>query len=284
MAALEVLTNQGSLAMNIATASGPRLVIEGARVGLKSSFKVEDPEHPGQTVTRPETVDSYATLTMDDLDAAWGSGSADLVNVSCMPSRVTTVGDDAPLYPQDAVDIELDWLPTGAKEFDTIAVIARLYYGYAEYLAGSYVPMDIVWFRQGNGTIVYYECTDAVDVTNADTASPPDSGHWQQVTMTDRVIGSDPPLRAAENRAVLLYVCTTAQPIKVTDSIELSYKLRLFITNSGYARSEASTYPIYLESLYPNSGAADQLNFLAEMAQTMQSMREVAIANLTQGG
>lgn len=271
MAALEVLTDQGSLAMNIATASGPRLVIEGARVGMKASLGTE-------------TVAHFATLTMDDIESAWGEGSVDLVTVSCLPSRVTEVGDDAPLYPQDAIDIEFAWLPSEAKEFDTIAVVARLYYGYSEYLAGSYVPMDIVWYRQGNGTIVYYECTSAVEVTNADTANPPDSNYWQQVTMTDRVIGSDPPLRAAENRAALLYLCTTSQPIKVSDSLELSYKLRLYITNENYARSEASTYPIYLESLYPDSGAAAQLDFLAEMAQTMQSMREVAVANLTQGG
>lgn len=257
--------------MNIATASGPRLVIEGARVGMKASLGTETIEH-------------FATLTMDDLESAWGEGSIDMANVSCLPSRVTIAGDDAPLYPQDAIDIEFAWLPTEAREFDTIAVIARLYYGYSEYLAGSYVPMDIVWYRQGNGSIVYYECTGAVTVTDADTANPPDPNYWQQVTMTDRVIGSDPPLRAAENRAVLLYVCTTAQPIKVSDSLELSYKLRLYITNENYARSEASTYPIYLESLYPDSGAAAQLSFLAEMARTMQSMREVAVANLTQGG
>lgn len=271
MAAVEVLTDQGALAMNIATASGPRLVIEGARVGMKASLGTE-------------TVADFAKLTMDDLVAAWGEGPVDMANVSCLPSRVVDINSEVPLYPQDAIDLEFAWLPTEAKEFDTIAVIARLYYGYSEYLAGSYVPMDIVWYRQGNGTLVYYECTNAVTVTNADTANPPDSDYWEQVTMTDRVIGSDPPLRAAENRAVLLYLCTTSQPIKVSDSLELSYKLRLYITNENYARSEASTYPIYLESLYPDSGAAAQLDFLAEMAETMQSMREVAVANLTQGG
>ena len=274
MAALEVLTNEGSLAMDKATVGGPRLVIEGALVGLKSQ------------ISATETIAGYAALRAEDIATAWGVSSWEslpLVNVSTVPSRVVPNGDDIHLEPQDAIDIEFAWLPSETVTFDAIAVIARLYWGYAEYLAGTYTEGDIVWFRQGNGTIVYYRCTADVTVTNADTANPPSSDYWEQVQMTDTVIGTDPPLRAAEDDPVLLYICTMAQPATVGDSLELSYKLRLYITNQNYARASTSTYPIYLESALGGSGSAEQLGFLAEMAQSMQQMREIIAQTANQG-
>ena len=268
MAALEVLTDEGVHALNVAASSGPRLVVEYACVGMKSSLGVESPEH-------------YAELTASDIPA-WTHGDH-MPCVAMLPSTVTFDEDTeagaeaAQLEPRNAIDIEFSWLPSGVVEFDTIAVMARLYYGYTEYLPGHYTEGQVVWYRLGNGGTKYYRCITDVDVTDVTYGPASDTVHWEEIQMTNRVIGSNPPLRApdGDDSLILLHISTAEQPIKVGQGLEFNYKLRIFLNSTSFDMSDKETCPVYLESLVPAGDAALQLGFLSEMAQAMAAMRDI---------
>lgn len=268
MAALEVLTDEGVHALGVAAASGPRLVVEYACVGMKSDLGAESPE-------------TYAKLTASDI-SAWTRGDH-MPCVAMLPSTITfdesteAGAEVAQLEPRNAIDVEFSWLPTTSTEFDTIAVFARLYYGYAEYLPGQYAEGQIVWYREGTGETKYYRCI--ADVSVEDTAYGPsiDAAHWEEIQMTNRVIGSNPPLRApdGDDSLILLHVSATEQPITVGQGLEFNYKLRIFLNNVSFDMSNKETCPVYLESLVPAGDAALQLGFLSEMSQSMAAMRDI---------
>lgn len=272
--ALEVLTDEGVRALASAAASGCRLVVEFAAVGDKAGIA-----NAGGTV--PETVDAYTALTASDLSGWAEDGTRHMPCVAMLPSTVSM--GDSTTAPQNAIDCEFSWLPTGTVEFDTVAVFGRLYYGYAQYGVGTYVDGTlhytegtIVWYREGNGETKYYRCIEAVDVTAATASRSPseDPEHWREVSMTDTVIGAEPPLRATsgDDSLVLLHLSTTEQKIKVTQGLEFNYKLRLLLNGTGF--EDVEHCPVYLESLVPAGDAALQLGFLSQFAQSMQTMRE----------
>lgn len=272
MAALEVLTDEGVHALNTAAVSGPRLVVECAWVGDK------------QVLGSTESAEVYAKLTASDIPS--GSSEATMPCVAMLPSTVV-FGDDteegaeaSQLEPRNAIDIEFSWLPSDLKEFDAIAVLARLYYGYAEYLPGQYTEGQIVWYRESSGETKYYRCTAYVEVESVTRSPASDTEHWEEVVMTDRVIGSDPPLRAPDEASslILLHVSTTEQKIVVGQGLEFNYKLRIFLNSVSFDMGDKEHCPVYLESLVPAGDAALQLGFLKEMSQSMATMREI-IAN-----
>lgn len=268
MAALEVLTDEGVYALGVAASSGPRLVVEYACVGMKSDLG-------------GETVATYAALTASDL-ASW-LGGEHMVCVAMLPSTVvidesTDAGREAAqLEPRNAIDVEFSWLPSQDVEFDAVAVFARLYYGYTEYLPGSYTRGQLVWYRDANNVVRYYNCMVAVTVESVAPGPAADPEHWREVVLTDRVIGSDPPLRAVDDDSslILLHVSTVDQPIKVGQGLELDYKLRIFLNSSSFDMTDKENCPVYLESLVPAGSAALQLDFLKEMSQAMATMRDI---------
>lgn len=269
--ALEVLTNEGVSTLALAAASGPRLVVEFAYAGSKA-----DLEAAGFT----ESLESYATVKASDV-AAWaakeGDKSCTLPCVALLPSTVTMEDDAATqLEPRAAIDCEFSWLPNSERSFDTIAVFGRLYYGYSEYLPGTYVVGNVVWHK--DDTAKYYRCIADVEVTQAGDPAD-DAEHWQEVTMSPLAIGTE-PLRAVAgaDTLCLLHLSTTDAPITVTPGVELNYKLRLFLNNAGFDMSDKERCPIYLESVVPAGDAALQLGFLKEMSESMATMRQ-CIAN-----
>ena len=269
--AIEVLTNEGVHALNVAASAGPRLVVEYACVGMKADLG-------------PESAKAYADITASDRSVlAWTSGEH-MPCVAMLPSTVTfgtgtgAGAEAAQLEPRNAIDIEFSWLPSAdTPEFDAVAVFARLYYGYAEYLPGKYTEGMIVWYRGSSGETKYYRCISRVSVTSASVSPSSDPEHWREVEMTNRVIGSNPPLRApADNDSlILLHLSTTDQPIKVGQGLEFNYKLRIFLNNVSFDMANKETCPVYLESLVPAGDAALQLGFLKEMAESMDVMRGI---------
>lgn len=257
--ALEVLTDEGVKALNTAIASGPRLVVEFAAVGDKEDLGVS------------ETATSYAHLTAADI-SAWGAHEGDrsctMDCVALLPSEVEIAGES----PKQALDIEFSWLPSGEIEFDTIAVFARLYYPYSKYAPGEYHVGDIVWY--GDTDPSYYMCIAECTVT--DTTGGPSSDYWTGVQLTQLTINQGQALRApaGADSLILLHVSTTGQKMKMVPGLEFNYKVRLLLDGAGYSYADASSYPVYLESLVPAGDAAMQLTFLSQMAQTMQVMRE----------
>lgn len=274
MAALEVLTDEGVHALGVAASTGPRLVVEYACVGKKSDL------HDGEGHQVPESAELYAKLTASDI-ASWAS-SERMPCVAMLPSTVvfdesTEAGREAAqLEPRDAIDIEFSWLPVGDIEFDTVVVLARLYYGYTEYLPGLYTRGRLVWYREGS-TVKYYNCIADVTVDSVVYGPASDTEHWEEVELTDRVIGSDPPLRAVtgSRSLILLHISTTDQMIRVGQGLELDYKLRIFLNRASFDMSDKETCPVYLESLVPAGNAALQLGFLKEMSQSMAAMRDI---------
>lgn len=278
MAALEVLTNEGTHALNTAAVVGPRLVVEFACVGSKDDFGTE-------------TAEAYAKLKASDVPSwcsAEGDTSCTLPCVAMLPSQVTydasgesaeAAEEAAQLEPHNAIDVEFSWLPTVEKEFDAIAVFARLYYSYTEYAVGTYAEGQLVWFRSG-GTTSYFRCIAPVTVTNADVSPATDGTHWATAQLTDKAIGQNPPMRAVSGTSslILLHISSTEQPIKVAQGLEFNYKLRIFLTNEALDFTDKDTCPVYLESLVPAGQAALQLGFLKEMSEAMASMRQVIVA------
>lgn len=266
--AIEVLTNEGVHALNVAASAGPRLVVEYACAGNKNDLG-------------PESAKAYADITASDI-SAWASHEH-MPCVAMLPSTVdfgSSTGvnaEAAQLEPRNAIDIEFSWLPSGLVEFDAIAVFARLYYGYAEYLPGEYTEGMIVWYRESNGETKYYRCISSISVVSTAASPSSDPEHWREVEMTNRVIGSNPPLRAPadDDSLILLHLSTADQPIKVGQGLEFDYKLRVFLNNVSFDMANKETCPVYLESLVPAGNAALQLGFLKEMAESMDAMRGI---------
>ena len=264
-------TTEGTLALARAVATGAKLAVKGAMLCL--------------TEDTFGTVEDVAGATWDDI-----SGMAQMEDVlpctSYLPSIVDSDGTDTGT-PIAALDLEFTYMPTGELTYDTVAVLADMYYGFAPWVKNSpYKVGDTVWYTQEGGTARYYRCKDPI----VSSTEPPqnDPEHWESVT-TEAQMDYDSSLKymTIEGEGpVLLYVSKTSSPITVSDHIEIDYKVRLYLENPatvGYYYDDSGSGENYglkkvvFDTIGPEFMASAQLNLLANFAEALRHIRDVAV-------
>lgn len=258
--ALEVLTLEGAHALNVAASTGARLVVTGAKVGMSSVL-----QHNGSLVQ--PTVSGYGSITGADV-SSWGDAQMDCV--SMLPCSVTIGADGAPTDQKMAIDCEFEWLPEDSADWDAAVVVAQMYYAFDAFdVNKAYSTGDVTSYGTG-----YYRAL--ADVAAGGAYPPNDSTNWEAVTVSQTTIGK-PPMYAVDGEYIALHVSTTVQPISVAPGMGFHYKLRLFLDGAAFDTTDMEHCPVYLDSLVTPGASAEQLSFLAEMAETMRDMRDAIL-------
>lgn len=277
MPGLNLPTNEGTLALARSVATGSKLAIRGA-VLLKTDGALGSPS--------------------DVAVATWGSSSdgIDLSDpayvvedggpVKCtsyLPSMVDLTGEDTG-SPVAALDLEFTWMPPGEVEYDTLAVLADIYYEFMPFMYGkNYTTGATVWYLLSNGSYVYYRCISPVD--NSDYPMN-DSTHWMEVHPSGQA-GFYPPnsnvqYMTIDDRPVVLYVSVLTSAVRVNEGLEIDYKVRLYL--DGVADSTQVNKYVVFDTLGPEFMGSAQIALLANFAQQLRNIRDVAMAQVAQGG
>lgn len=259
----DMLTNEGSLALARAVATGAKLIIRGATLCNVSSGMA--------------SVDEVAALKWSDISGSAISG-AELPCTSYLPCMYDSQGAETG-KPIAALDIEFTFMPPdGMPPYNVIAVLADLYYMFAPFAKnGDYKVGDTVWYLGNNDTYTYYRCIEAID--DADAFPPSDTTHWEQVTVCNQldtsVYNGNLQYYTISEDPILLYVSKTAGEITVGPEIEIDYKVRLYLEGVKNA-AEVKEYVVF-DTLGPEFMASTQMVLLAEFADAMKHIRDVAV-------
>lgn len=269
-------TNEGSLALAMAVATGSKLRIRGAVLCRTGNMWT--------------SVTSVAGATWTIISSKVVS---DIIPCTCyLPELVDIQGSvDGPAV--CALEMEFTFMPTEALSYDTVAVLADLYYAFAQFSMGnSYVVGSTVWCLVDD-SYVFYRCIAAV----ASTTIPPvnDTEHWEEVHVEDQLAYSDPSVGGVPYVAVsdsgipvgtkfyslstepiVLYISKASNLISVSDHIEVDYKVRIYV--DGVRDASSSKFPIAFDTLGPEFMGSAQLNLLAAFAQQLRMVRDVAVA------
>ena len=282
---IDMPTNEGTLALARAVATGIKLVIRGAVPcfvnGAISSASEVARTTWGEPDPEKEQIDLSEYAITQEIPTG-GELPVLIESTSYLPSSVDPQGTYTGV-PISALDIEFTWMPSEKTVYDTIAVLADVYYEFVPFTKGSNYPTGAtVSVALANGTYEYYMCTESV----TDSEMPAsDSEHWSQVTPnepTDKIIvpKGGVSYRSIGDRPVLLYVSITKNSITVSNEIEVDYKVRLYIDVP-----EATTISnhIVFDTLGPEFMSSAQLELLANYASQFASLREVACARANRG-
>lgn len=258
----DMLTNEGSLALARAVATGAKLIIRGATLCNVSSGMA--------------SVDEVAALKWSDISDSAIEG-ADLPCTSYLPCMYDSQGAETG-KPIAALDIEFTFMPTGDVSYNVIAVLADLYYMFAPFAKkGDYKVGDTVWYLGNNDTYTYYRCIEAID--DADAFPPSDTTHWEQVTVYNQldtsVYNGNLQYYTISEDPILLYVSKTAGVVNIGPEIEIDYKVRLYLEGVKNA-AEVKEYVVF-DTLGPEFMASTQMVLLAEFADAMKHIRDVAV-------
>lgn len=244
---VDILTNEGVRALSHAMTSHVRLYIEDAV--LVSTETVYDAE-------------SAAQLTYSDLPA---SGMV-MTTTSCLPSNVEVPGDSG-TENVSALDLEFSYLPQQSVSYNLIGVRARFYYEISEFATTSYSVGQVVSYNNG-----YYKCKQAYTAVAGGPAPTDDAEHWESVTVdpdSDFPWGND--WKALYNSYILLYVSQLGNPVTLSASLEVDYKLRIYLTNVATAAEMQER--IVFDTLGPEYMSSAQLASLAAVAEAFGEMR-----------
>lgn len=270
---IDLPTTEGTLALARVISSGAKLVIDGAVVCRNNGT---------------------ITSASDAASATWGatSGGIDFsgtVVAGATPFRCTSYLPTMVSYengsPVAALDIEFTWMPQGNVTYDSIAVLAHVYYEFVPFHKGSdYMVGDTVWYMRNDGTYEYYRCHMAVQ--NSDYPMN-DSTHWEVVQPSEpsgniAYIGGSAQYKAIDDTPVLLYLSIASNEITVSPEMEVDYKVRLYL--DGVDTSEKVKDHVIFDTLGPEFMGSAQLALLANFAQQLRNIRDVAMARVAQGG
>lgn len=263
----DMLTNEGSLALARAVATGAKLIIRGATLCNVSSGMA--------------SVDDVAALKWSDISGSAISG-AELPCTSYLPCMYDSQGAKTG-EPIAALDIEFTFMPPdGMPPYNVIAVLADLYYMFAPFAKnGNYKTGDTVWYLGNNDVYEYYRCIDSVDSSDYPQN---DTTHWESVTVYNQLdpsaYGGNLQYKTISEDPILLYVSKTAGEITVGPEIEIDYKVRLYLEippNSADDGIEYVRQHIVFDTLGPEFMASTQMVLLAEFADAMKHIRDVAV-------
>lgn len=265
----DMLTNQGSLALARAVATGAKLAIRGATLC----------EVPSGVMDR---VDKVAALEWSDIS---GFASGDLPEMPCtsyLPSLYSKDGSETGTgKPVTALDVEFTVMPIREADYNVIAVLADLYYMFAPFAKnGNYKTGDTVWYLGNNDVYEYYRCIESVD--NSDYPQN-DTTHWESVTVYNQldtsVYNGNLQYKTISDEPILLYVSKTAGLVHISPEIEIDYKVRLYlegVTNTADDERFIRNYIVF-DTLGPEFMASTQMVLLAEFADAMKHIRDVAV-------
>lgn len=278
----DMLTNDGSLALARAVATGAKLIIRGATLckvpdgslpyvkDVAACVWAYDPERP-------------TSLNLDQF-AITDSNNAilQLQPTSYLPCRYDSTGEETG-KPVAALDIEFTLMPpNGMPPYNVIAVLADLYYMFAPFAKnGNYKTGDTVWYLGNNDVYEYYRCIESVDSSDYPQN---DTTHWESVTVYNQLdpsaYGGNLQYKTISKDPILLYVSKTAGEIQVGPEIEIDYKVRLYLEippNSADDGEEYVRQYIVFDTLGPEFMASTQMVLLAEFADAMKHIRDVAV-------
>lgn len=268
---IDMPTNEGTLALARAISTGAKLVIRGARVCKTEGAFGTVADVAGATWgTPPEGSDAK------DLSVYVVEGAPLIQCTSYLPSVVDTQGLDNGRAIA-ALDIEFTWMPDGRYEYDTIAVLADLYYEFASFQKGAnYNVGATVYVTFNDNSICYYRCKEAV--VNSELPQN-DSTHWEIVLPnadleTSVTAAGEPIYKTISARPVLLYVTITSNVIVVSPEMEIDYKVRVYL--EGVDNTDRVKQIVLFDTLGPEFMASAQLDLLAQFATQLRYIRDVA--------
>lgn len=261
---VDILTNEGVRALNHTITTAVKLKIEEAVLVMYAD-----------TLT-PQTA---AELTYPDLP----DSTSKMIPTSCLPCAVSQPSSEDPSVMEDvsALDIEFTYLPNSSVTYNLIGVCARYYYEISGYDTRTYRVGDVVSY--GNG---YYKCKQEYTAVAGDPAPSSDTTHWSSVTVdTESLYPTNVPNKVyhalSSEPPILLYVSQLGNPVTLSKSLEVDYKLRLYLTN--VATAEEMQERIYFDTLGPEFSASAQLNTLAAIADIVSRTREVVSGMVARG-
>lgn len=269
-------TNEGSLALARSVATGNKLKIRGAVLCRTENLWA--------------TVAQVAATTWHTIAVKVVS---DIIPCTCyLPEMVDYQGDvDGPAV--CALDMEFTYMPTKAMSYDTIAVLADMYYAFTPFLSGSSYSVGATVWCLVDSEYVFYRCITAI--ADTDVAPANDTEHWMAVHVEDQLAYSDPSMGGVpyvatsdsgipvgtkfyslSTEPIVLYISKASSLISVSDHIEVDYKVRIYV--DGVRDASSSKFPVVFDTLGPEFMGSAQLNLLAAFAQQLRMVRDVAVA------
>lgn len=282
-ARIDMPTNEGTLALARSVATGAKLVISGVMLCKTQGALGTVADVAGATWGPSEN-------GFDLSDPAYRVTETPIQCTSYLPSLVDMSGDDTG-KPVVALDMEFTWMPTLVAEYDTLAVLAEMYYEFAPFHTGSdYRTGATVWYLRNNGEYEYYRCI--ADVTNS-VYPANDPAHWESVTPgepTDKIVSQrDIQYRSIGDRPVLLYVSVASNVITVSPELEIDYKVRLYLecnatdmANTADPDAYVKKYIVF-DTLGPEFMGSAQLALLAQFATQLRYVRDIAMEKVQRG-
>lgn len=254
----DMLTSEGSLALTRAVSTGAKLVIRCAQL-----CNVTDS-------TIMSTVTDVAGLTYNIL-SFYFIENAEMTCTSYLPSQVDVTGDETGKF-ISALDMEFTYMPNDSITYNTVAVLADMYYAVENFEFGhTYNVGTVVKYTTGNVT-TYYQAK--VDISNTYNDPTVDTEQWEKVNVVEsdnRYLGSG--YVTISEQPLLLYVSKTASDISIGSQMEIDYKVRIYIDHP------VNTYIdkfVVFDTLGLQFNATAQLDLLAEFANNLQAIRYIA--------
>lgn len=268
---LDMPTNEGTLALARAVSTGAKIVIKGARVcKTDGAFGTVADVANATWGTLPEG------STAQDL-SAYVLENVGMIPCTCfLPSIVDTEGLDRG-NAIAALDIEFTWMPDGQYEYDTIAVLAEMYYEFASFQKGrNYNVGATVYVTFNDNSICYYRCIESVERSELPQN---DSTHWEIVLPNSELESSvtaagEPIYKSISDRLTLLYVTIASNAIVVSPEMEVDYKVRVYL--EGINTVEKLKEIVLFDTLGPEFMASAELDLLAYFATQLRYIRDVA--------
>lgn len=255
---VDILTNEGSRALNHSITSGVKLYIEDAVL---------------VTLGTVLTTETAVELTGNDIPDSVNK----MTPVACLPVQVTTEDEDV-----SALDTEFQFLPKSSVSYDTIIVRARYYYPISVLTEKPYGVGNVVSYSNN-----YYKCIEPCTYVAGPNTPDADTTHWEQVQIDEDsrfpngdMVG-DTRYKAVSGEYIALYVSQMDNAVTLTEALEVDYKLRLFLTNTDSATMVKER--IYFDTLGPEFSASEQLSLLRAITNAFASVR-AAVTGMIDAG
>lgn len=264
---VDIITNEGVRALNHTITSTVKLYIEDAMLSMYNG-----------ELTESQAAD--LTLDPDSENPQFPASNYLMVSTCCLPTLVSTPSDSDPNTTENvsALDLEFSYLPQASVSYNIIGVRARYYYEISQY---DIIHYDVGMVVSSNGG--YYQCIEAYTPTAESKPPISDPVHWASVSVdeTSKFPGGNGQWKALSNSYILLYVSKLDNPVALSAALEVSYKLRLFLTNVSTAAELQER--VFFDTLGPEFSASAQLVTLKTIAEAFQQMR-IAVSTVMASG
>lgn len=273
---IDMPTNEGTLALARAVSTGAKIVIKGARVCKTDGALGTVADVANATWGTPPEGSTAQDLSMYIATDSKGNLAPEIPCICFLPSIVDTEGLDRG-NALAALDIEFTWMPDGDYTYDTIAVLAEMYYEFASFQKGrNYNVGATVYVTFNDNSICYYRCIESVERSELPQN---DSTHWEIVLPNSELESSvtaagEPIYKSISDRLTLLYVTIASNAIVVSPEMEIDYKVRVYL--EGINTVEKLKEIVLFDTLGPEFMASAELDLLAYFATQLRYIRDVA--------